>query len=323
MKAIPVILAVACAVMVVGAAVAYCYQPGTGFSVSDDGSGSATVSVSGTLPSEIAYRLLSGTEIPERIYLFLDPDYTGGFVSYRDQDKMLSSLKDMMSDRGYCTVEFIDSERLAQLCTDPSAAPHKGIMMISGAIPANVYPDVSNNGLETWMSNGGTVYWAGPDMGLYRADADGNNEKVEGGGRFGDAVNNSDDKPFLVGKASPIADAMGFACGHAEYGLKADYPGSVVLGLYDDYSSLSVVPAGLGRIYVLGCPMSSLDVESLYTYVDMIVCGITENTVVKDTGRMHKGYGNDSFTVSGIAAGDVLYVTSGKPVSVNGKVFGF
>ena len=43
MKAIPVILAVACAVMVAGAAVAYCYQPGTGFSVSDDGSASSTL----------------------------------------------------------------------------------------------------------------------------------------------------------------------------------------------------------------------------------------------------------------------------------------
>lgn len=323
MKAIPVVLAVACAVMVAGAAFAYCYQPDTGFSVSDDGTGNATVSVSGTLPAEVAYRLLSGTEIPERIYLFLDSDYTGGFVSYREQERMLSSFREMMCERGYHDTEFIDSERLAQLCSDSSEAPHRGIMMVCEAVPANIYPDVSDNGLEAWMANGGTLYWAGPDMGLYRADADGGNEKVEGGGFFGDAVNHSDDKSYSVSRETDISEAMGFACGHAEYGLKADYPGSVVLGLYDDYSSLSVVPAGLGRIYVLGCPMSSLDVESLYTYVDMIVCGITENTVVKDTGRMHKGYGNDSFTVSGIAAGDVLYVTSGKPVSVNGKVFLF
>ncbi len=321
MKAIAVILAVSCALMAAGAAVAYCYHPDTGFSVTEDGSGNATVSVSGSLPADVNYRLLSGTDIPERIYLYLDSDYSGGMVSYRDQDRMLSSIRDMMRECGYCNAEFIDSARLAQLCSTPSEAPKRAIMMISGAVPENVYPDDSNNGLETWMANGGTLYWAGPDMGLYRADAHRDNVKVEGGGRFGDNINNSTEKPCLVGKSSDISRAMGFAGGHAEFGLKADYPGSAVIGLYDEYSSLSVVPAGAGRIFVLGCSMSSLDVESLYSYVDMVVCGINEDTVVKDTGSYHKGYGSGSFMVSGVSVGDVLYVTSGKPASVNGRAF--
>ena len=319
MRAMAIILAVAAAVMVAGATFAYCFDSNIGFSVEDRG-GSAEVTVTGTLPSDVRYRVLSDTSVPERIYLYLDADYTGGFVAYRDQDRTLTSLKNLLSDRGYCSVEFADAERLAQLCFDASAASSSGIVMMSGAVPDKIYPNDSENGLVTWLSNGGTLYWSGPDMGMYRADAHGDNVKTSGG-YFGDAVNDSDDKDCLVSKVSDIAGVMGFSGSRAEYGLKADYAGSRVLGLYDDYSSFSVVPVLAGRMYILGNYLHSLTVEDFYVFADIVVCGIDEDTVVKDTGVYHKGYGKCSFTVDGVSAGDSIYVSAGKTVSVGGKLF--
>lgn len=319
MRSITVIIAVAAAIMVAGAAFAYCFDPNIGFSAEDKG-GSTEVSVTGTLPSDIRYRVLSDTSVPERIYLYLDVDYTGGFVAYREQDKTLTSLKNLLSDRGYCSVEFADAERLAQLCSDVSAASSSGIVMMCGAIPDRIYPNDSENGLVTWLSNGGTLYWSGPDMGLYRADARGDNVKTSGG-YFGDAVNNSDDKDCLVSKVSEIAGIMGFSSSRAEYGLRADYAGSKVLGLSDDYSSFSVVPVLAGRMYILGNYLQSLAVEDFYVFADIVACGIDEDTAVKDTGVYHKGYGKCSFTIDGTSVGDSVYVSAGKTVSVCGKLF--
>ncbi len=318
MRAITVILAVTAVIMVMGASFAYFYNSGTDFSVEYD-SGTAEVSVSGTLPEDIRYRVLSDTDVPGTLYLYLDADYTGDITSYRTQEKNLDSLKDMLSDRGYDSVEIIDAEGLAHLCSDVSAAADSAIMMTSGSIPETVYPDDSNNGLVTWMENGGTLWWCGPDIGLYRADADGGCTETESG-YFGEYVNSSDTE-YTVSDVSDVSEFMGYAACRADYGLRSDYPGSRVLGLYGDYSSLSVVSVGAGRVYVMGSVLDALYLEDLYALADMIVCGITEDTVLKDSGTYHKGYGGGSFSITGTASGDTIYLTAGKTVSVCGRSF--
>lgn len=319
MRHVAVILSVAAVIMLAGASFAYLYQPDFDFSLEDRG-GSAEVSVSGTLPSEIRYSVLSGTDTPERIYLYLDQKYPGKMVSYRTQEQTMNSLKGLLSSRGYDAVEIIDAERLAQLCSDPSAAADSGIVMASGSIPEPAYPTDSENGLVTWLSNGGTLYWSGPDMGRFRAVLK-NDDVDTGNGYFGDDVNYSKDKDCLVSEVSEMARVMGFAGCHAEYGLRSDYPGSTVIGLSGDYSSLSVVSVSSGRMFVLGNLLNSLHVEDFYTFADMMVCGIVENTAVKDSGIFHKGYGKCSFTIEGTDPGDAVYVSAGKTVSVCGKLF--
>lgn len=318
MRHFTVILAVTAVLMVAGANFAYFYDPGTEFSVEYD-SGTADVSVSGTLPTDISYKVLSDTHVPDKLYFYLDPDYSGGLLSYRTQEKNLTSLKDMLADRGYDAVEIIDAEGLAQLCSDASAASVSGIFMTSGVLPDTVYPNDSENGILTWLSNGGTLYWCGPDIGSYRGDIEGKYVET-GNGYFGDDVNSSESN-YVVSEVSEVSDFMGFAACRAECGLKSDYAGSRVLGLYGDYSSFSVVPVGSGRAYVMGAFLNSLYVESFYTLADIIVCGITENTVLKDSGTYHKGFGSGSFSITGTSSGDVIYVSAGKTVSVCGQAF--
>ncbi len=318
MKPTTVILAVAAVIMVAGASFAYFYNPGTGFSVEYD-SGTAEVTVTGAIPMEICYRVLSDTDVPDRIYLYLDEDYTGGLLSYSTQEKNLKSLKGLLSDRGYENVEFINAEDLAHLCSDASSAPSCAIIMTCGAVPDTVYPDDSNNGLLTWMDNGGTLWWCGPDIGMYRADANGECKET-GNGYFGEDVNNSD-KAYTVSEVSDISGFMDFVDCRAEYGLRSDYPGSRVIGLYGDYSALSVVSIGSGRAYIMGSFLNGLYVEDVYALADIIVCGITEDTVLKDSGTYHKGYGDGGFDITGTSSGDTVYLTAGKTVSVCGRAF--
>jgi len=313
-----VIMSVFAVFVIAGASFAYYYEPNIGFGLEDSGDGTE-ITVSGSLPADVRYRVFSDTATPERIYLFADPDYPGAFLPYRTQDKVLSSLKDLMSRRGYDGAELIDAERLAQLCSDPSAASCSGIVIMSGALPETIYPNDSENGLLTWLSNGGTLYWSGPDMGRFRALSNGQCIDT-GNGYFGDGVNHSDDI-YLVSETSDVAELMGFVSAEAQYGLRSDYPGSRVLGLHGEYSSLSVVHVSAGRVYILGSFLNSLYVEDFYTFADMMVIGITEDTVIKDSGIYHKGYGKGSFTIDGTSPGDTVYVSAGKATSVSGRLF--
>lgn len=322
MRHIAVILSVVCAIMVAGAAVAYCFQSDTSFSVTGNDDGTVSIRASGMLPEEVTYRLLSDTEVPDRIYMYLDEDYTGDLVSYRDQNRYLSSFMNLLSERGYRTAELVDAKRLALIVSDPSSASGSAVLFASGAIPETVYPSDSENMMEDWLDNGGTVYWAGPDMGRFRATSDGKTVEVPGGGVFGDGINVGPDEPCRVFETSDISEVMGFTDCYADFGLKRDYLGSKVLGLYDEYSSLSVVPVSAGRMYVLGERFSNLEVEQIYAFADIVVCGITENTSVKDSGSFHKGYGDHTERIDvAVTAGDTLYVTAGKPASFGGTAF--
>ena len=314
-----IVLAVCCVVMIAGVAVTYGMQPDTGFDVKDNGDGTATMEVTGMMPTEISYMVLSDTDAPATIYMYLDDRYEG-FVSYREQDRYLSALSDALSKRGFDNTEIIDADRLAQILDDP-AASDRGVVIASGAIPVPAYPSDSDNKVLTFLSNGGTVYWSGPDIGLYRSVIDDEPVKIENGGYFGDSINDGEEECDVF-EASDVSEKMRFACYTADYGLKANLPESRVLGLYDEYSSLSVAKVLSGRVYVLGCYLSTLEAEEMYSYADMIVSGITEDTVFKETGSFHKGFGRETRTVD-ISAGDTVYMASGKPATFRGGVFGF
>lgn len=326
MRSLTIIFAISCVILVAGASFAYCFDSDTGFDAQYNDDGTVRITATGGLPAEIAYRVLSGTHTPERIYLYLDEDYCGSIVSYREQSRNLRAVETLLGNRGYDSVEYIGAERLAQLVGDASAASVSGIMMMSGSIPEAAYPDDSSNGLSLWMSNGGTVYWSGPDMGRFRALSGGECEEVSNGGMFGGYVNYATEGFYLVSESTEMSVVTGFVNNHAEYGLSTSYTDSTmkILGLSGDYSSLSVVSVGAGRAYILGSNLSSLEVENLYSYADIIVSGITENTLVKETGSFSKKYGSSSCSTDvTVSAGDVVYITSGKPVTDKGKAFLF
>ena len=322
MKAVPIVLAIAAVILVAGAATAYAFNPQVGFTVSADAEGNAVIDVNGALPADLTYRILDGSDRPDRIYIFLDEKYPG-LQSYREQKRSLTTFEEMMSRRGYSEIEVIQVERLQELVNDPSAASTSGLVMTGGAIPDVIYPNDTDNGIRTWMANGGTLYWSGPDIGRFRDPGNGEECKDLGAGMFGDSVNYAENDPYLVTKASDISVEMGFAGERAKFGLRADYAGSRVLGLYGDYSSLSVLPVDLGRLYLFGTNFDEYDVEAVSAIADIVVCGITESTTIIDSSSLSKGYGDQSFSIGKVDPGRCVYVTSGSPVSAKGRLFAF
>ena len=320
MRADILVLAIAALLLTGGAIAAYTYNPDIGFDAYVNDDSDTVIEITGTFPAEVAYRVLSNTSVPDRIYIFLDEKYPG-LTGYRDQRKTLTTFADMLSKRGYVSTEIIDSVKLAQIISDPSEAASSGLMMTGGAIPANIFPDDSDNGILTWISNGGTLYWSGPDIGMYR---DTGEECVQTSCTyFGTAMNYQPDKEYLVSDASEVAEFMEFSDKHAEYGLSADYSANPtrMMGLYGDYSSLSVTGIGSGRVYLFGNYLDRYDIENLTAIADMVVCGITEDTVLVEKGMLSKEYGTQKFNIGSIAVGSTVYVTLGKPVTERGETF--
>ena len=320
MRADVIVLAIAALLLTGGAIAAYTYNPDIGFDAYVDDDGDTTIEITGTFPAEVTYRVLSDTHVPDRIYIFLDEKYPG-LIYHRDQRKALTTFADMLSKRGYDNTEFIDSAKLAQIISDPAIAASSGLMMTGGAIPSNIYPDDSTNGVLTWISNGGTLYWSGPDIGMYR---DTGEECIKTGcSFFGTAVNYQPDRYYLVSDASEVAEFMEFSDKHAEYGLSVDYTANPtrILGLSGDYSSLSVTQIGSGRVYLFGNYFDRYDIENMTAIADMVVCGITEDTVLVEKGMLSKEYGAHKFSIGKVDPGSTVYVTLGKPVTERGEAF--
>lgn len=317
MRSSAIVLAVSAILLVAGAASAYCLRYDADPELSVGADGSYSIEVGGLLPADVTYRILSDTNVPERIYFYLDDDRSGGLVSFRDQKIISDATESMLSDRGYRSVERVDAEGLAGIIDDPAIASKSGLLFFSGVIPDTIYPDDEHNGLDTWFSNGGTVYWSGPDMGLYRGLPGGESEEAYGV-VFGEMVNFCEDEDCIVGTHSDISSEMGFSNYCANYGLRADYDAtpSRVLGLYDEFTSLSVASMGAGRVYVLGNYITDIEVENLASFLDMVVSGITENTQIVESGSFRKGYGSESFPIlTPVNPGDSVYVSVGDPVS--------
>ena len=314
MRSVIIVLAVSAVILAAGAATAYSFNPQVGFNASVDGDGDVIVDVNGAWPAELTYLVMENAERPDKICIFLDEKYPG-LQSFRAQKKSLTTFEEMMSRRGYDSIEFVELAGLKQILGDLSSAPGTGLMMTGGALP----DDVTQEAVRTWMESGGTLYWSGPDIGRFHDD--GEETKDIGLGMFGTAVNYSLDDPYLVTEATDISLMMGFAGERARFGLASDYPGSRILGLYDDYSSLSVLPMDAGRLYLFGTNFDEYDVEKAASIADIIAAGITENTVIKDRGDLHKGYWDQTFDIGKVDPGSSVYITSGSPVSAKARCF--
>jgi len=187
-RSVIIVLAVSAVILAAGAATAYSFNPQVGFNASVDGDGDVIVDVNGAWPAELTYLVMENAERPDKICIFLDEKYPG-LQSFRAQKKSLTTFEEMMSRRGYDSIEFVELAGLKQILGDLSSAPGTGLMMTGGALP----DDVTQEAVRTWMESGGTLYWSGPDIGRFHDD--GEETKDIGLGMFGTAVNYSLDDP--------------------------------------------------------------------------------------------------------------------------------
>lgn len=309
------ILAICCAVLLSGCAVIYCYD-------NNDYSASITIDgdhfdyeISGFMPCEYAWRVYSNTEVLDKMYFYLDERYES-MNEFDGQKIFAEDMMRVLKSRGFDNVKTIDADELKDLVLDPSAAAGSGIFFNCGTLP-----DTVSDHMDDWFANGGTVFWAGEEYGMYIAHTDGYDEITEGR-PFQGSVN--DDTDQNIKEISEFGKATGFSlkdcCG---FGLKKDYPGSLCLSTCsDDYSSASVLGYNGGRIYIFGDSLNGTVLCNHTALAEIIICGITENTIIEANEEFHKGYGSVSGTIDlTLSSGNVVIVSIGKPYSSWAKSF--
>lgn len=315
------ILAIACAVVIAGCAVIYCFDNNDyGATVSLNGT-KVDYSITGFMPCEYTYKLYSGTSVPDRIYLYYDENYADCYDK-NVLKRALNDLDKMMRDRGYNSFEYVDAKGLKALIDDPSKAVGSELVFINGTIPDTIYDDTTMRLVE-WMDNGGTVLWSGPEIGLFRSHIEGC-VTAENGRIFKGHINDGKEQDI-----ESISD-LGYATGFSLYnsipsGIEKNYSGSVCLSTCSkDYSSASVMEYSNGRIYIIGGDMSNNVLTVLSALTEIMICGINEDTVLESTNTFHKGYGNVTGTFDlQVNTGDLLLLTIGKPYSSWARTFTF
>lgn len=296
-KVSAVIFAVFAIFLLIGAVNVYCVNHGD-YSASASLNGDAIgYTVSGP-DTNYLYSVYSNTDMPDRIYLYLDDGYRAEYNDQFVQSEFLTVMKQMLERRNYSSIEFADAEKLRTVMTDPDNA----VFFVSGALPDTVYNSDRTGLFVDWMNNGGTVYWTGPELGRYISTK--TEVKDLGIGLFNGCVNSDFDplKAFAYDESTMFEYTQARIDGTA-YALTKNYPDSLCLAYTDStYSTLSVAKLGTGNAFIFGGNIAvtlnvSQDVTDRTCTADVIISGLT----YRSEGLDH-GTGTLKGTVSGRTA---------------------
>lgn len=289
MKVTPayVILAVFAAVMVFGAYYVYYNDDGSyeaSAEFNDDGT--VTYSVSGPA-STYTYSVFSDTKLSERLFLYYDDSYMSDFSDHYIQKEFFQVLKSMLERRGL-TAEFADADDLVGIMEHQDYA----VFFASGALPDTIYDGRTDGDslFVRWMSNGGTVFWTGPEIGRYVSTQ---SDVVDHGtGFFGGEVNSSEENNEFAHNLSDMFLYTQLRYDDCRYGLKADRADSLPLSFIseDGYSSVSVAKVLGGNVTVFGGNVATTDIVSQVVTdrtccADTIICGLTYESKGLDHGK--------------------------------------
>lgn len=265
--------------------------------------------------SEYCYSVISGTDLPDKIYFYLDMVYDSNFNDYYVQSEYFSVMEQMLERRNYTSVEYVNAQQLVKVMNEPDSA----VIFISGALPDTVYSGEADSPFKKWMDLGGTVYWSGPEIGRYVSTKTGITDL--GSGFFGGDVNTDQKDPYAYNESEM------FRYTHTRYddslyGLRADRANSLPLAYVSDsgYSSVSAAKLFGGNAIIFGGNIATT--ETVYevlmdrTYVaDLLICGLTYESkgIYAGSGTVH-GKASASFDVTS-ESDMVFFIAAGEPAS--------
>ena len=180
------VIAVLIIAAVIFAGEAYAYLPSDrGFSsdVSVDGS-EITYSIGAAGAYVGSSTLIDNGDMKpvNELYIYHDTSYSSEVDENRitatgsqvfTQSYYIDQLTKNLNFRGMKNITTMDSDELKEkLESDLSSTTSgKGLIIISGAVPDNIFGDSMI--LEDWIDAGGSLYWAGNEIGKYKSTTDG------------------------------------------------------------------------------------------------------------------------------------------------------
>ncbi len=252
-----------------------------------------------------------------------------------DEGYYISQLENNLRYLGFEDVKRVDARSLeaALSGSDPSLT---GLAVLHGALPDTVYSGSEGDRILSWISSGGTLYWAGEALGKYIGHPDGTATPAPPGYQslflgseclldmevFPDPEKNRNvGRAYDKITADGYSDALCLKSNNVLYGVRSSMLGreALLTGYSDgDACSIALVPCGSGCVCVMGGLFSN------YQRMDLaatIAAGIGPSSSLTDAAHGTVSRGSSEGKVS-MGEGNVsVLVYLGGHFSVYGRTF--
>ncbi|MDR0508483.1 MAG: hypothetical protein LBG63_01460, partial [Candidatus Methanoplasma sp.] len=203
---------------------------------------------------------------PTQLYIYLDERYDE-FVEEAEEAIGLDSLDmeysidqmcRLLKIRGFSSILICNDEQLRDaMAEDMKGRSSKGLLVMSYALPQNIYSGTDGCLLFEWIKSGNSLYWMSSPIGMFYHGEDGLVEVKNNQERFfgKECINMTYSDPVLsVIEAGGLTDALCLKWNRTLYGLDTSgLDGASVMGFsHEGYSSISMVPFGKGMVCVIG-----------------------------------------------------------------------
>lgn len=317
------------------------YHPGVTYGSDANDSGDWSVSCSGSFTYD-ALLLDSGTvEAPKNVAIYYDTSYgsrvNDGLVEVGaralDQNYYISQLTNNLNYLGVREVKMLNAPQLKDWLDDPVHA-HDGLVCLSGALPANVYDGTSACTSVQWISNGGTLYWAGQQIGKYIGNADGTVSEAPtgyqtvllGAENCTNPAEQTADRRAGTATADETSNCLRYALSlknnNVLYAVDTSSltPGTYLSAGYreGDYTSTCIVRNGSGQVCVMAGDFSNHQRMDLSAVIASGLCWSTE-VVGWTSGTVSHGTVSGHFDTVVPANNQSVFVVIGGDFAVYGR----
>ena len=278
--------------------------------------------------------VISGSSVTD-LYLYVDEGYGDKCVrgsapvgsSALTPARFMSELKTILSERGFTSVHDVDAEGLKALCSDTASAAGRGVVCVSGLLPDTVYDGTSSSTVLSWISAGGTLYWAGNVIGEYTGHDGSDPTTVSGGSALflgaSSSVPRTEDA-YATSVTGDLTETIGLRGNGLDFAPVTSSLSSSLVAGYTDGERSSVTFCGLGSGQV--CVMGGALVFNHYRDLAQLVCSgasLGSTLLAHVSGNVVRGTVSGELDLPSGSPDVTVYVFIGKGVdnTLFGRVF--
>ncbi len=334
-KALVAIAIAVIAIMVAGEVVVYTSDYtsySADASVGSDGKISYTISASGS-KTYTAVSLDNGShDVVSKLYIYYDESYKACYedvyvaIGARelDQKYYVDQLAPTLRYRNINDVTVLNAAELAEKLEAEAASGSvkSGLICLSGALPDTVYTGSAGDAIFKWMSEGGSLYWAGNMIGKYSASQT-ELKEIDGYQTLffeteGCLFDGESGVAYDEVKSNGFTKTLSLMNNNVRYGvdcsLLPEHRESLQLGFQSGgFSSISLISFGEGMMCIMGGDYSN---NQRYDLAQVISSGLGPESEIVDsaTGTVTRGSISGTLKASGENQYAFIYLGGYYPV---------